>query len=548
MATNSNANVRLEAGTTSAPPADARVNRGGPSIVDRVLRVLSSVSFGITVLAVLLLAVLVGTLILQRPTADPERFRVYYTEVLMPAERLVYDALQLFDVYHAPWFMVLMFVLALNITLATIDRFPVPWHFYKKPRLHANPRFIGQQQFHERVTVQAAPVDVVARIVEEARRARFKPTVTQDGDRGSAAAVTTTTTAAAKRTTVFAERGVMNRFGFVFVHIALITTLAGGLMTSWWGQNGFLALTEGDAAGGFRLRNIDNTVAEGDTPLGFTVVAERLRQELKDPAKGTGLDNTINWFTTVRIIDHSRNREFSETVSVNDPLDYRGYRFFQSGFNDTGGAKQVTLRVFAPGSEGAPPQEVRIERNRPREVPGLGLVKLVDFRQEFNAGTTGEADSVVRAGAGNPFATLEVTTEGGETRRAFAFDRERTALVRNLEREGQAPGAMASIGRVGGWQFELAGYDPSQVSVLAVQLDPGAWVVYVGSTLLVLALFYVFYFAHERVWAVVEPDASTGGSIVHLGAHTNRGQVAFEGKFKKFADRVFSRETSQSTG
>src|SRR3712207_5472937 len=108
MSANTKASVELKT-TASAPQAGAK--RNASSLVDRALRLLSSVSFGVTVLALLLLAVLVGTLILQRPTADPERFSVYYSEVLMPAERLVYDAFNFFDVYHAWWFVALMFIL-----------------------------------------------------------------------------------------------------------------------------------------------------------------------------------------------------------------------------------------------------------------------------------------------------------------------------------------------------------------------------------------------------------------------------------------------------
>lgn len=494
-------------------------------IIDDGLRLISSVPFGVSILGILLLAVLTGTLVLQRPTADPERFRIYYNEVLMPAERIVYGTLGLFDVYHVWWFVALMFILALNITLTTIDRFPVPWHFYSKPKLKAQPGFIRQQMCNQEGEINASAEEAIELVVRKIRGTNLKPRISSN---------TAGKDVNNSSTTIFAERGVMNRFGFVFVHIALITTLAGGLITSRYGLNGFLALGEGDAKDGYLLRNPDNTVASDPTPLGFIVVTESLRQELIDPTKGDGLENTINWYTSVRIVDRQRGREFSDTISVNHPIDYRGFRFFQSGFQTSGGAaKAVTLKMRSPSGQ---TQNVVVRKTGIAEVTGLGTIKLTDFQQELKAGTNDQADSVVRAGD-KASAILAITTADGKASRVFAYDAERTALVRNMEKEGNAPPAAAVIGRAGGWEFELASYDPDQSSTLQVQYDPGSRIVYVGSTMLMAALFYVFFFSHQRVWAVVEPTAD-GRARVYLGGHTNRARIPFTAKFKKLVESI----------
>jgi hypothetical protein len=54
--------------------------------------------------------------------------------------------------------------------------------------------------------------------------------------------------------------------------------------------------------------------------------------------------------------------------------------------------------------------------------------------------------------------------------------------------------------------------------------------------LLLLALGCVFFFSHERVWAVVEPDGK--GSKVHFGGNTNRNKPAFEGRYKSLVESV----------
>ena len=64
---------------------------------------------------------------------------------------------------------------------------------------------------------------------------------------------------------------------------------------------------------------------------------------------------------------------------------------------------------------------------------------------------------------------------------------------------------------------------------LTIQYDPGRTPVYIGFVLLVISLCGVFFFSHQRVWAVIEPDGRQ--SKVYFGGNTNRNRPAFEGRF-----------------
>ncbi|HEV8488112.1 MAG TPA: hypothetical protein VGV87_31615, partial [Blastocatellia bacterium] len=58
-----------------------------------------------------------------------------------------------------------------------------------------------------------------------------------------------------------------------------------------------------------------------------------------------------------------------------------------------------------------------------------------------------------------------------------------------------------------------------------------------------LSLCSVFFFSHQRVWAVIEPEG--GGSKVGFGGNVNRNRNAFEGRFNLLVQSV-SRERRQS--
>ena len=76
----------------------------------------------------------------------------------------------------------------------------------------------------------------------------------------------------------------------------------------------------------------------------------------------------------------------------------------------------------------------------------------------------------------------------------------------------------------------------SYTHTLTIQYDPGRVPVYIGFTLLVLALCGVFFFSHQRVWAVIEPDGK--GSRIYFGGNTNRNRPAFEGRFNSLVQSV----------
>jgi cytochrome c biogenesis protein ResB len=85
----------------------------------------------------------------------------------------------------------------------------------------------------------------------------------------------------------------------------------------------------------------------------------------------------------------------------------------------------------------------------------------------------------------------------------------------------------------GVYQFVLTDFEKAPTSsILSVQYDPGARVVYAGFTILCLTLIAVFFFSHQRLWIVVE-DGN-----VYLGGDANRNRLGFEDRAKKVADLI----------
>jgi cytochrome c biogenesis protein len=72
---------------------------------------------------------------------------------------------------------------------------------------------------------------------------------------------------------------------------------------------------------------------------------------------------------------------------------------------------------------------------------------------------------------------------------------------------------------------------------LSIQHDPGSTTVYVGFSLLALTLVSVFFFSHQRVWALIEEGKQEDYEVT-VGGNTNRNRLAFEGRFKRLVNAI----------
>ena len=97
---------------------------------------LSSVKLTIVLLILLAIISILGTVIPQGQGA------VEFSEALSPAMFRFLETLQLFDMYNAPWFRLLIAFLALNLIICSINRFPSTWkRFSAKPEPDRNKPF-----------------------------------------------------------------------------------------------------------------------------------------------------------------------------------------------------------------------------------------------------------------------------------------------------------------------------------------------------------------------------------------------------------------------
>jgi cytochrome c biogenesis protein len=468
------------------------------SILSRFLSLLCSVRFGVVMLILLGLACLIGMLIMQQSV---EGFSNYYAQIT-PSQRLVYGKLGFFDIYHSWYFNTLLFVLSVNIILASIDRIPKTWAVVSKPNLTVPLRWLKSLKQTETISLEGNSREEVAeRLAQAFKKAGWrKPVVSEKGG----------------RTFVFAQSGAWNRLGAYAVHVGLLTIFIGGFLTTQLGQNGQMPLMPGQTSNEIFESDFElDEVKQFNKRLPFEITCTDIQQKLIKKDGSISTSNTIDWLTRIRIKDGAETHD--ALVQMNRPFDYRGYRFFQASFVSTGRARNITLSVTPAG--GGEPQGVTIPRDGTSALADGTKITLTNFRGNFSLSK--EDPNEDTSNYPNPGAVLRVTPPNGASQTAYAFG-------------PQMANIPAAKNPVAGYTYQLTDFEKvSDQHILAVQYDPGANVVYVGFGLLFLTLVSVFFFSHQRVWAAIEETSENRFQVVIAG-DTNRSQNAFDEKFRRF--------------
>jgi len=495
----------LEQVVTKDAPISAVKNESRESMFSRFLKFLCSVRLGVTLLVLLGLACFVGMLVMQQSVDGFDR---YFAE-LTPAQRLVYGNLGLFDIYHSWYFNALLFLVSLNIVLASMDRFPKTWLFASKPNVTVPVRWLKEQKQKAEIDIDGEPGSLAERVASTMKKIGWRKVVTTEKN---------------GRTYVFGQSGLWNRFGAYGVHVGLLTIFLGGFLTAQLGSTGNLPLSPGQKTNLMFGTQVQlDKVTEVTSRLPFEITCIDIQQRLIKKDESISAMNTIDWMTTFTITDETGTHQ--AFAQMNKPFDYRGYRFFQASFIPVGRARNIT--VNAKSASGGEDQAVVIPRGGETTLADGTKVKFSEFRGNFRIGP--EDPNEDTSAYPNPAAVLQVTQPGIPPQTAYAF--------------GPKMADIPVAGKpVAGYTFQLKDFEKvADQHVLSVQRDPGATVVYVGFVLLFLTLTAVFFFSHQRVWAAIEPGEG-GRSKIILGGNTNRSVGAFDEKFNRFVNDLEAKQ------
>jgi cytochrome c biogenesis protein len=446
---------------------------------------LGSVRTGIILLILSGLAVLAGTLILQRPITEPAKLHEAYS----PQVLRWLDALRLTDVFHSGWFVFLLSLLSANIIVASLDRFPMAWRYFSHPARQAEPHFFTSLALKAPIPLRTPETDL-DKVELAFRHAGWKPQLVTD-ERG--------------RKSLFAERFRIARMAPFVVHASLLLILAGGIIDGVWGYKGFISLGPNESTDQMELP--DGT----HKAMPFAIRCEAAGQE--NYADGT----PKRWWSRLTVVDKGREVQRKE-IAVNDPLTWHGLRFYQSSYGSTGEVGSIKL-LAASKKDPSQKREFWLPLDQPAQVDEATTIRIARFIPDFVV-----VDNHIETRSNqlnNPAVQISVESKQAAESKIWLFPKF----------------PEFAHGNNTGYDFRVADLRMGYFTGLQVSHQPGQWAVWAGVILMGVALALVFYFVHLRLWALPVDDGQ-GRVVLWVGASASKNREDFEQRFRKLVEAI----------
>jgi cytochrome c biogenesis protein len=453
-----------------------KVTEKEEGFVEILLNLFRSLKLTITLLILLAILSVIGTLITQN-ASRAEYIQHYGTDLYS-----VLDFFNLFDMYHSWWFSAILLLLVINLIACSIQRLPgIFSQVFREPDTYElKDSMLRGLPYVEKVRT-SNPTEREKDIQSYLKR-WFKNQNRIDAE---------------SAITLYSEKGRFSRLGIPITHLSILIILIGGLIGSLWGFRGFVNILEGGTIDQIYLSVKNEEVAK---PLNFKVRCNDFNITYYNLP---GKEKYVKDYTSVLSILEDGKEVLRKTVQVNHPLHYKGLAFYQSSY---GAIHNVSL-----GIERKDKKEktiLRMDEGETVSIPNSNAqIRLLRYVPQVH--TFGE---------GVQIALFEPN------------QMPRTAWVL----KGLPKFDLQSIDD---FTFTFEGVTSREYTGLQVTKDPGVWVVWIGSGLMIFGLILSFFFSHQRVWVRISKES--GGEIVLAGS-ANKNRIAFEKTFSQLVDEVRS--------
>jgi cytochrome c biogenesis protein len=417
-----------------------------------------SMRTGLYLLGLIALLSVIGTLIPQ--------------EDLGPAANPIYKFLGFYDVYYTIWFRAVLGLLCINITLCSLQRFPVLWR-----NTFTVPSMPGKE------ALKHFPVSGKQKTSDSSAEAMGKvaETLTQQGFR----------TVGYREETgcLYADKGRFAPWGTLMVHLSLLVIVCGALLGNARGFSTTVSIPVGESY----------TVSRQQYPVGQTFSLRVNNFQTQYYSQG----GVADWISDVSVVVNDQEIARKE-LKVNHPLDFAGVRIYQSSYGQA-----IKMHVY--DHAGRIMQEESVPEGEFLYVAGESgmVVRLARYIPDFDPARPMVSRSQEPR---NPRLLYIVYDKGKEANWGAA-----------------APGETIKLGERGTAVFTAA----IPYTGLQIKKDPGFPIVMAGFVLMTIGFFISLYTRYIQMWFAFSQQGT--GTQVEWGGKTSRSQLEAENLQKVLA-------------
>ena len=436
----------------------------------------------IVLLAAIALGALLGTIIPQQEAAEAFSARLH------PALLAVFQAFQLFDVYHSAWFILLLVLLAANLIVCSLDRFPAAWRQFRGGAAPDGTERLADLPPERIVATDRPAAEEVSRL-EALLRKRCGRVQKVETPRGFVLA---------------GGKGAFSRFGVFVVHLGVLLLIAGGLAGAIFGVRGYVEIAEGETSNTLAFRG-----GKPSQSLPFSIRCDRFTVEHYENGAPKVFRSDLTFIQDGKTVRQG-------ALLVNHPIAFGGLRFYQASYGVLPGGRLMLSYVRGDGK--ANERETAVgDRFRPSRRGGRG--------GGHPRGERPHADG-----------------SGGEALRHSPRGEVQFWVFQNIERIKEAnPGILEQVPLMNPalfapYLFSMQKKGERFYTVLQAARDPGVPLVAGGAVLMVAGLMITFFFSHRRFRIVLEEEK--GQSRIGLAGSSNRDPVGLENEMNRLLAEI----------
>ena len=437
-----------------------------------IIRFFSSVKLAIFLIIIITLASIIGTFIpqLRSPQEYVARFGPFASFLMR---------LELTDLYHSLWYIMLLFFFSLNILICTLSRISPKLRRAFKPKLEFETRALLSSKIHQRYKKGWNLEKAEAELKTDLRSRHFRIKEKRKD----------------KNLYLMARKRTLGLFGSDVVHLGLLIILIGGIVSGMGGIRANINISEGQTV----------PVLHADFKLRLDTF------ETEFYPNGSVKD----WKSTLTVIENESPR-LTKTIEVNYPLSYKGYVFYQSGYgwdwknpileiwikksSDLSLLKKASIRL----REKVVWEEENIEFSALQFVP--------DFVIDGNQVRTRSLEP------NNPAAFIEAFRGEDKISSGWVFAKFPDFSRMHSEKESD-------------YVFELKDIQAAQYSGIQMSKDPGVNLIWAGCALLMAGLFLAFYWPPRDIRFILKE--SDGKTEVIAAGRAKKGKLTHESEVNK---------------
>jgi cytochrome c biogenesis protein len=461
----------------------------GNAFANKIWDLFTSIKLAIIIFPIISLTSIIGTIVEQQ--ADPGKNIKLLTGLFgasaAPTVYNVFTEFGFIDMYRSWWYIALLSLLALNIIVCSVHRLPGVLKIIKASVNPLSNEQIEKMTIKRSVLLKGKPEKARNIVSAALKKAGFSIKEVSDE----------------KGFRFCSWKGGWSRFGVYITHLSIIVIMLGALTGMIFSQESYISLPEGDISS--VTYPIPDSGRTEPFPLGFLIRNDNFEVTFYGKTEKPKL-----FKSNVAILENGKE-VLRKSVTVNDPLTYRGTTFYLSDYGVSPRRLRRGIFIFSVTTRDGRSAEVRLSPGDTLEIPGTSITgTVINFSPALKHEEDGKLSTYTDK-LHNPAVHMDFKDSGKKLYSSWILKRyPETSFLPD------------------GNRVEFIDYWGVEYAFFRIRKDPGEWLIYPGLIAMGIGLVIALFMSHKKVWVnLVEEGMNTR---VIIGAAANRYRSSLEEK------------------